>query len=87
MVSYLRHLGGRGLTSALYLLQLFDDDLDMLLSHAGKDKVPRLLIAMNLDRWIFFHDSVVIQGTFSSSALLFGSSKRNNRRKCTGPWY
>src|SRR5262245_40675316 len=43
---------------AVFAFQLFDDNLDVLLAHARKDEVPRLLVAMNLDRWVFFHDSV-----------------------------
>src|SRR5215510_10011067 len=54
-----RHLGSLEHDfCAVFALQLFDDNLDVLLPHARKDKISRLLIAVNLDRRVFFHDSM-----------------------------
>src|SRR5262249_19644419 len=78
-----RHLGSlEDDFSAVFALQLFDDDLDVLLPHARKDEVPRLLVAVDLDRRVFFHDSVqaLRHLLFIRFAFRF-ESKRNNRRK------
>src|SRR5262245_7128921 len=54
-----RHLGSlEDDFSAVFALQLFDNDLDVLLPHARKDEVPRLLVAVDFDCRVFFHDSV-----------------------------
>src|SRR5215831_17805821 len=80
---FVRHLGGfENDFRAVFALQLFDDDLDVLLPHARKDEVPRLLVAVDLDRRVFFHDSVqaLRHLLFIRFAFRF-ESKRNNRRK------